>query len=146
MCTVSRTRISLSAISSSARFVSLPSRRVFRLAGVTCAWIRLVQAIGDVSGSAHPRLTNTARRRPATNLHDASLSSWSFARRSPTPHSVYDHCEIPVICAFSLRKTLNILCRWNEMKIVRALKQEPHPSIIPFHSFIITPSFAIITM
>ncbi|KAL5512819.1 hypothetical protein ACEPAG_3085 [Sanghuangporus baumii] len=35
---------------------------------------------------------------------------------------------------------------WNEMKIVRALKQEPHPSIIPFHSFIITPSFAIITM
>ncbi|KAH8108677.1 kinase-like protein [Phellopilus nigrolimitatus] len=35
---------------------------------------------------------------------------------------------------------------WNEMKIVRALKQDPHPSIIPFHSFIITPSFAIITM
>ncbi|THH04511.1 hypothetical protein EW145_g5470 [Phellinidium pouzarii] len=35
---------------------------------------------------------------------------------------------------------------WNEMKIVRALKQDPHPSIVPFHSFIITPSFAIITM
>ncbi|EJC98855.1 kinase-like protein [Fomitiporia mediterranea MF3/22] len=35
---------------------------------------------------------------------------------------------------------------WNEMKIVRALKQDPHQSIIPFHSFIITPSFAIITM
>ena len=36
--------------------------------------------------------------------------------------------------------------RWNEMKIVRRLKQDAHPSIIPFHSFIITPSFAIITM
>ncbi|TBU59232.1 hypothetical protein BD310DRAFT_948155 [Dichomitus squalens] len=35
---------------------------------------------------------------------------------------------------------------WNEMKTVRALKQEPHPSIIPFYSFIITPSYALITM
>ena len=36
--------------------------------------------------------------------------------------------------------------RWNEMKIVRTFKSDPHPSIIPFHSFIITPSFALITM
>ncbi|KAF7314512.1 Protein kinase domain-containing protein [Mycena kentingensis (nom. inval.)] len=35
---------------------------------------------------------------------------------------------------------------WNEMKIVRAFKSDPHPSIIPFHSFIITPSYALITM
>ncbi|KDQ62647.1 hypothetical protein JAAARDRAFT_121619 [Jaapia argillacea MUCL 33604] len=35
---------------------------------------------------------------------------------------------------------------WNEMKIVRALKQDGHPSIIPFYSFIITPSYALITM
>ncbi|KAF7298854.1 Protein kinase domain-containing protein [Mycena indigotica] len=35
---------------------------------------------------------------------------------------------------------------WNEMKIVRAFKTDPHPSIIPFHSFIITPSYALITM
>ncbi|KAH7914263.1 kinase-like protein [Hygrophoropsis aurantiaca] len=35
---------------------------------------------------------------------------------------------------------------WNEMKIVRSFKQDPHPSIIPFHSFIITPSYALITM
>ncbi|PCH39912.1 kinase-like protein, partial [Wolfiporia cocos MD-104 SS10] len=35
---------------------------------------------------------------------------------------------------------------WNEMKVVRALKHEPHPSIIPFYSFIITPSYALITM
>ncbi|KAF9525504.1 kinase-like domain-containing protein [Crepidotus variabilis] len=35
---------------------------------------------------------------------------------------------------------------WNEMKIIKSLKSEPHPSIIPFHSFIITPSYALITM
>ncbi|KAI0699944.1 hypothetical protein C8T65DRAFT_742293 [Cerioporus squamosus] len=35
---------------------------------------------------------------------------------------------------------------WNEMKVVRTLKHEPHPSIIPFYSFIITPSYALITM
>ncbi len=35
---------------------------------------------------------------------------------------------------------------WNEMKIVRSLRDDPHPSIVPFHSFIITPSFAMITM
>ncbi|TFK91868.1 hypothetical protein K466DRAFT_481834 [Polyporus arcularius HHB13444] len=35
---------------------------------------------------------------------------------------------------------------WNEMKVVRKLKHEPHPSIIPFYSFIITPSYALITM
>ncbi|KAA1475650.1 hypothetical protein DENSPDRAFT_883723 [Dentipellis sp. KUC8613] len=35
---------------------------------------------------------------------------------------------------------------WNEMKVVRAFKDDPHPSIVPFHSFIITPSYALITM
>ncbi|KAF8158040.1 hypothetical protein B0H34DRAFT_707275 [Crassisporium funariophilum] len=35
---------------------------------------------------------------------------------------------------------------WNEMKIVRTFKSDTHPSIIPFHSFIITPSYALITM
>ncbi|KAJ7643947.1 kinase-like domain-containing protein [Roridomyces roridus] len=35
---------------------------------------------------------------------------------------------------------------WNEMKIISSFKSDPHPSIIPFHSFIITPSYALITM
>ncbi|PFH46524.1 hypothetical protein AMATHDRAFT_199381 [Amanita thiersii Skay4041] len=35
---------------------------------------------------------------------------------------------------------------WNEMKIVRTFKSDPHPAIIPFHSFVITPSYALITM
>jgi serine/threonine protein kinase len=32
------------------------------------------------------------------------------------------------------------------MKVVRTLKDSPHPAIISFHSFIITPSYALITM
>ena len=32
------------------------------------------------------------------------------------------------------------------MKVVRSLKDETHPSIIPFYSFIITPPYALITM
>ncbi|KAF9781712.1 hypothetical protein BJ322DRAFT_1010425 [Thelephora terrestris] len=35
---------------------------------------------------------------------------------------------------------------WNEMKVVRSLKNETHPSVISFCSFIITPSYALITM
>ncbi|KAF8322459.1 kinase-like protein [Clavulina sp. PMI_390] len=35
---------------------------------------------------------------------------------------------------------------WNEMKIVRTLKDDRHPAIIDFHSFVITPSYALITM
>lgn len=32
------------------------------------------------------------------------------------------------------------------MKVVKSLKNETHPSIVPFYSFIITPSYALITM
>ncbi len=32
---------------------------------------------------------------------------------------------------------------WSEMKIVRSLREAPHPSIIGFDSFIITPSYAL---
>ncbi|KIO18381.1 hypothetical protein M407DRAFT_83994, partial [Tulasnella calospora MUT 4182] len=35
---------------------------------------------------------------------------------------------------------------WNEMKIHRSFRQDSHPSIVSFHSFTITPSFALITM
>lgn len=42
--------------------------------------------------------------------------------------------------------TAKIWHSWNEMKVVRSLKNEQHPSIVPFYSFIITPSYALITM
>jgi hypothetical protein len=32
------------------------------------------------------------------------------------------------------------------MKIVRTFKDDTHPSIISFHSFIMTPSYAMISM
>jgi hypothetical protein len=32
---------------------------------------------------------------------------------------------------------------WAEMKIIRTLKHEPHPSIIKFEAFVITPSYAL---
>ncbi|KAL7420476.1 hypothetical protein Q5752_004426 [Cryptotrichosporon argae] len=35
---------------------------------------------------------------------------------------------------------------WGEMKIIRTLKHEPHPSIIQFEAFIITPNYAIVLM
>ena len=39
-----------------------------------------------------------------------------------------------------------IVRRWNEMKIHRHFKNDTHPSIVRFHSFVITPSYALITM
>ncbi|THV03038.1 kinase-like protein [Dendrothele bispora CBS 962.96] len=35
---------------------------------------------------------------------------------------------------------------WNEMKILRRFKSDSHPSIISFYSFLLTPSYALITM
>jgi protein-serine/threonine kinase len=32
---------------------------------------------------------------------------------------------------------------WSEMKVIRTLRDDPHPSIIGFDSFIITPSYAL---
>lgn len=32
---------------------------------------------------------------------------------------------------------------WGEMKIIRSLRHEPHPSIIAFEAFVITPSYAL---
>ncbi|CCA67823.1 hypothetical protein PIIN_01647 [Serendipita indica DSM 11827] len=35
---------------------------------------------------------------------------------------------------------------WNEMKVVRSFKEDCHPSIVKFHEFIISPSYALIVM
>jgi hypothetical protein len=32
---------------------------------------------------------------------------------------------------------------WSEMKVIRTLRGDPHPSIVAFDSFIITPSYAL---
>ncbi|WVQ73507.1 hypothetical protein IAR50_003079 [Cryptococcus sp. DSM 104548] len=35
---------------------------------------------------------------------------------------------------------------WGEMKIIRSLRHEPHPSVIQFEAFVITPSYALVIM
>nr|XP_019013084.1 CAMK/CAMKL protein kinase [Kwoniella pini CBS 10737]OCF51865.1 CAMK/CAMKL protein kinase [Kwoniella pini CBS 10737] len=35
---------------------------------------------------------------------------------------------------------------WGEMKIIRSLRHEPHPSIIQFEAFVITPGYALVIM
>ncbi|KAG8907113.1 hypothetical protein FRB99_005368 [Tulasnella sp. 403] len=42
--------------------------------------------------------------------------------------------------------TARVRSLWNEMKIHRAFKHDTHPSIVSFYSFIITPSFALISI
>lgn len=32
---------------------------------------------------------------------------------------------------------------WSEMKVIRGLKHDPHPNIIGFDAFIVTPSYAM---
>lgn len=39
-----------------------------------------------------------------------------------------------------------IVYSWNEWKIVTSLAHAPHPSIIDFYSFVVTDSYALITM
>ncbi|KAK8858890.1 hypothetical protein IAR55_003121 [Kwoniella newhampshirensis] len=41
---------------------------------------------------------------------------------------------------------LRVKALWGEMKIIRSLRHEPHPSIIQFEAFIITPSYALVIM
>ena len=114
---------------------------------LTCAFTlcRLVtgtgEAYGDVARSPtlrpNPHLTSMRR----SNLQ---LSSYIGPRpRLPPPEFV--RCTCLVFVLVSLRSYLRCLS-WNEMKVIRSLKNETHPSIIPFYSFIITPSYALITM
>lgn len=69
----------------------------------------------------------------------------------PSLQNLYHCCQSTLIVGFHSRSPFHSThprgrARWNEMKIVRSFKNDPHPSIVPFHSFIITPSYALITM
>ena len=41
---------------------------------------------------------------------------------------------------------LMCLPRWNEWKIVTSLGQNAHPSIVDFYSFVVSDSYALVTM
>ncbi|KAG7445820.1 kinase-like protein [Guyanagaster necrorhizus] len=76
-------------------------------------------------------------------------------KNSPTSHTADDfdrvlQPKIAVKLVHRNTKSKTTVARvkslWNEMKIIRTFKSDPHPSIIPFYSFVITPSYALITM
>jgi hypothetical protein len=98
---------------------------------------------GVVSGYADPNLL-LQKMALSDRLARKSLLN-SFTELKPQlPQLVFDHCGLHLFDVFAFDS--HIQRRWNEMKIVRSFKSDPHPSIIPFHSFIITPSYALITM
>ncbi|KAG2360673.1 hypothetical protein BDR07DRAFT_1411994 [Suillus spraguei] len=76
-------------------------------------------------------------------------SVWLCRPKSSSSSNKHEDVEVAVKLVHR-SKTSTTAARvrslWNEMKIVRSFKADPHPSIIPFHSFIITPSYALITM
>ncbi|KAK0504145.1 hypothetical protein EDD18DRAFT_1099375 [Armillaria luteobubalina] len=76
-------------------------------------------------------------------------------KNNPTSHAADDfdrvlQPQIAVKLVHRNTKSKTTVARvkslWNEMKIIRTFKSDPHPSIIPFYSFVITPSYALITM
>ncbi|KAF8340367.1 kinase-like domain-containing protein [Cantharellus anzutake] len=74
-------------------------------------------------------------------------SVWSCRSRVGTPAQTRRRLAVKLVHRTSSRTTpARVRSLWNEMKIVRSLKDNKHPAIIDFHSFIITPSYALITM
>ncbi|KAG2124072.1 kinase-like domain-containing protein [Suillus cothurnatus] len=76
-------------------------------------------------------------------------SVWLCRPKSSSLTSKYKNVEVAaklVHCSKTSTTAARVRSLWNEIKIVRSFKADPHPSIIPFHSFIITLSYALITM
>ncbi|KAG2109417.1 kinase-like domain-containing protein [Suillus cothurnatus] len=76
-------------------------------------------------------------------------SVWLCCPKSSSLTSKYKNVEVAaklVHCSKTSTTAARVRSLWNEIKIVRSFKADPHPSIIPFHSFIITLSYALITM
>ena len=103
----------------------------------------LTAAFAPRSGSVTGEASGYVARRTKKSRTSSWPSSSCTAQRRRPPLLEFAHCKLPACYLLAIHLYAR---RWNEMKIIRALKQDPHPSIIPFHSFIITPSFAIITM
>jgi hypothetical protein len=109
---------------------------------------RSVLETGEASGSASRALdTVHPMSRKTTTISRSQTKSQSrscIATRRQLPRRVFAHCTQ----LHSLPPPPHSDCfnRWNEMKVVRSLKYDPHPSIIPFYNFIITPSYALISM
>jgi hypothetical protein len=106
---------------------------------------RLVMGTGEASGDVVRDLTLRLNHRPTSMRRSSWLLSSCIGLKPKRPllESVRCMCLFCVVlngCSWVW------CCSWNEMKVVRSLKNETHPSVIPFYSFIITPSYALITM
>jgi len=51
--------------------------------------------------------------------------------------------RINLVNAYHQVTAARVRALWGEMKIIRGLRSEPHPSVITFEAFIITDSFAM---
>ncbi|KAG2125852.1 kinase-like domain-containing protein [Suillus cothurnatus] len=74
---------------------------------------------------------------------------WLCHPKSSSLTSKYKNVEVAaklVHCSKTSTTAMCVRSLWNEIKIMCSFKADPHPSIIPFHSFIITLSYALITM
>ncbi|GAA5973961.1 hypothetical protein JCM11641_001243 [Rhodosporidiobolus odoratus] len=67
--------------------------------------------------------------KPKLEGPDASTRSVKLVHRSKNPTS-----------------SARVRALWTEFKCIRALRSAPHPNLISFREFIITPSYAIVTM
>jgi hypothetical protein len=108
---------------------------------------RSALATGAASGYVAQRRTPTppTPTGSSSSRKPRSRSSSCTGPRPPRLLHASDRCAShhkPCLLLF----LISCARSWNEMKIVRSFKSDPHPSIIPFHSFIITPSYALITM
>jgi serine/threonine protein kinase len=88
-----------------------------------------------------------AETRPHRTILGSPSRSYT-GRPAPRPVVfVFAHCKL----VLTSRLVATTFCgthlpRWNEMKIIRPINSEQHPSIVSFNCFIITPSYAIIAM
>ncbi|ETW81318.1 hypothetical protein HETIRDRAFT_451140 [Heterobasidion irregulare TC 32-1] len=70
-------------------------------------------------------------------------SVWLCSPKSARTKQPQDNVQVAVKLVHRSKTTTTaarVRSLWNEMKVVRSFKNDPHPSIVPFHSFIITPS------
>ena len=106
---------------------------------------RLVTGTGEAFGDVVQNPTLRPNHQlTSTRRSNSPLSSYIGPRRKlPLPEFVRCTC---LVHRFFHKCSRASCFSWNEMKVVRSLKDETHPSIISFYSFIITPSYALITM
>ncbi|GAA5963340.1 hypothetical protein JCM21900_002044 [Sporobolomyces salmonicolor] len=78
-------------------------------------------------------------------LPKQSLSSPSYGNSSP--HQGAKHLALKLVHrSKSPTSSARVRALWQEFKCIRALRSTLHPNLIAFHTFIITPSYALVSM